>query len=105
MPILDDREMRRIVECRVLEDSKDQNIFKGCKMIRRTLQLEQVVPEYNVFGNLTGIYEINGYVRVDIHSDETHPFYVHPKRGRKGFSGKLSSDGELLLNWQRCERV
>jgi len=105
MPILDDREIRRIVERRVLEDSKDKNIFKGCKMMLGTFHLEQVVPEYNVFGNPTGIYNIKGYVKVDIHSDETHAFYVHPKRGRKDFSVKLASDGKLLLSWQRCERV
>ena len=105
MSILDDREIRKIVERRVLEDSKDKKIFKGCRMIPDSLCIEQCVPECNSFGNTTGIHSIRGYVRVDIDSDETHSFFVHPKRGRKSFSGKLASDKKLILNWQSSERV
>jgi len=102
--ILGDEEVKRIIEHRILSDSKDKEIFKGCKLKRGSKpKYEEFTFEKDSFGRYT-VCNVEGHVAVIRTSGDA---WLLSKPGRKAFSAKISyPDGKIMkMIWQPCERV
>jgi helix-turn-helix protein len=102
--IMSDEEVKRIIVHRIMSDSKNREIFKGCKLKEgKSPQYEVFEPEKDSFGHYT-VCNVEGYVEVIRTSGDA---WLISKPGKKAFSAIVSySTGKIVkMVWQPCEKL